>query len=226
MTAVPAFVKRFEITSNGQAHKNGVHKQSTNGHAPKKKPAKAAKAAPSKPVSDGRQGNGRFGAGNKFSRGNPFARKLAAARQVFAEVIDEEKLKELADSMFRRALYDPAMAKVLLSYVLGKPQMAPDPDALDIQEWEQLQKYPTMPEFLRTLYDALAPGVASESIVANLPKTVTEQLEHIQEALKEEGRKEDADEPTHLCKDVSALQTKRVYGTIRTPRYPRSPFGG
>ena len=87
------------------------------------------------PVTNDRQNNGTFAAGNQFGRGNPFARKVAAFRSALMEAVSEQDLKDIAGKLRDDAKAgDKAAAKLLFQYLIGKPQPAVDPDTLDAQE--------------------------------------------------------------------------------------------
>src|SRR5436190_23583314 len=82
-----------------------------------------------------RAANGQFGAGNKFGRGNPFARQMAALRATMMETVTHKDLKEMVHSLMIQACAgDVASCRLIFQYILGKPQPAPDPDRLDIEE--------------------------------------------------------------------------------------------
>jgi hypothetical protein len=86
-------------------------------------------------TSSGRQTNGQFAKGNQFGPGNPFARKCAAFRAALMEAVTEQDIKDIAVKLRDEAKSgDKAAVKLLFQYVIGKPQPAVDPDALDVQE--------------------------------------------------------------------------------------------
>jgi hypothetical protein len=114
---------------------NGTH------HAtPINTPAPDAKA----PAAEGgRDAHGRFGRGNAGGPGNPFARQVAALRTALLGRVTPEDVEAVADELIRQAKEgDLAAAKLLLSYTLGKPAPAVDPDTLDWQEWENYRRQP------------------------------------------------------------------------------------
>jgi hypothetical protein len=87
------------------------------------------------PSPSGRAANGKFAPGNKFGPGNPFARKCAAFRAALMEAVSEQDIHEIAVKLRDDAKAgDKAAVKLLFQYVIGKPQPAVDPDALDVQE--------------------------------------------------------------------------------------------
>ena len=103
----------------------------------------AAPASPA-PVANGngdRHSNGRFAPGNRAGTGNPFARQVASLRQALLDSVTEADLAEVAQALLARAKQgDVAAAKLLLSYLIGKPEPAPDPDKLDHREWQHYQE--------------------------------------------------------------------------------------
>ena len=87
------------------------------------------------PSTSGRESDGRFAKGNQFGPGNPFARKCAAFRAALMEAVTEQDIKDIAAKLRDDAKAgDKAAVKLLFQYVIGKPQPAVDPDALDLQE--------------------------------------------------------------------------------------------
>jgi hypothetical protein len=134
-------------------------------------------AAPSETESNGaapaknQDALGRFVAGNTCGRGNPFARRMASLRTSLLQVLTSERIQELGEKLYARALKgDCAAAKLLLVYSVGKPGSVVDPDTLDLQEWLHMLKFPTRAEVLATMLDAQDPALASEVIDGVLPK--------------------------------------------------------
>ncbi len=86
-------------------------------------------------TTSGRESNGQFAKGNKFGPGNPFARKCAVFRAALMEAVTEQDIKDIACKLRDDAKAgDKAAVKLLFQYVIGKPQPAVDPDALDLHE--------------------------------------------------------------------------------------------
>jgi len=85
----------------------------------------------------GREENGQFARGNGFGPGNPFARTVARLRQVAHRVVTEEELEQVFRALLEQAKqgHVPA-AKLVLSYTVGKPTTAENPDTVDHQELE------------------------------------------------------------------------------------------
>jgi hypothetical protein len=89
----------------------------------------------------GRASNGRFSKGNKGGPGNPFARQTATMRKAFVAEAGEEQMRAIARAMIEKASNgDVGAARLVCSYVMGRPTEAPDPDRLDEMEWQQWQR--------------------------------------------------------------------------------------
>jgi len=90
---------------------------------------------------EGRDANGRFTAGNRGGPGNPFKRQVAGIRQALIKSISEEEIHRVGRKLLELSLEGnvPA-AKLLFEYVIGKPLPAPEPDRLDVDEWEGFQE--------------------------------------------------------------------------------------
>lgn len=85
----------------------------------------------------GRGADGKFTKGNKGGPGNPYNRQVAAIRRALLNAVTPEEIHYLARSLIDRALEgNLAAAKLLLSYLIGKPAPAVDPDTLNQQEWQ------------------------------------------------------------------------------------------
>jgi hypothetical protein len=103
---------------------------------------------------------GRFRKGWRGGPGNPFCRKLAAHRSAFLEAIGADGVKRLAAKLHEWALAgDMDAARLVLSYAVGKPTEAPNPDTLDIEEWKMLLGSPDESQVLQAR-KRLHPGLA------------------------------------------------------------------
>lgn len=101
----------------------------------------AAPTSPAPTANGNHQPNGRFAPGNRAGTGNPFARQVAALRQALLDSVTAADVAEVAQALLARAKQgDVAAAKLLLSYLVGKPEPAPDPDKLDHEEWQHFQE--------------------------------------------------------------------------------------
>jgi type II secretory pathway pseudopilin PulG len=120
-----------------------------NGHAHPAAPPSGPDAKPQAP-DGGRDAHGRFAEGNRGGPGNPFARQVAALRSALLARVTPQDGGDVAEALLRQAKGGSlAAAKLLLSYTLGKPGPAVDPDALDLHEWELYRRAPDpSPELL------------------------------------------------------------------------------
>src|SRR5262245_42462087 len=130
---------------------------------------------PPSPNTTGRDAQGKFTRGDSGGPGNPFARQVARFRKVLLDSLTDEDLRAIAARFIELAKEGnvPA-AKLLLSYTLGKPAEAVEPDQLNVQEWDLFKREATMagetpgliatpdPSFPLALVRAARPGVASD----------------------------------------------------------------
>jgi hypothetical protein len=83
---------------------------------------------------NGRNSNGQFAKGNPGGPGNPYARHVARLRASLIEAVGDG-LKDIVQGMVTAAKGgDVAAAKLLLSYLLGKPTVSIEPDYIVIHE--------------------------------------------------------------------------------------------
>jgi hypothetical protein len=88
-----------------------------------------------------RDARGRFVRGNIGGPGNPFARQTAALRKAFLSQCTEEYMLKLAATVMAKSLEgDMAAAKLALTYFVGKPTEATNPDRLDVEEWKLMKE--------------------------------------------------------------------------------------
>ncbi len=98
-------------------------------------------AGPSVNGLNGRDEHGRFAKGNAGGPGNPFARQVGRLRQVLLNAATPERMERIAGKMMELAeAGDVQAAKLVLSYVVGKPAEAVNPDTLAVEEVEQLKR--------------------------------------------------------------------------------------
>src|SRR5262249_18588101 len=75
----------------------------------------------------------------------------AALRQALLDAATPERMRALAERLFQLAESgDVTAAKLLLSYLIGRPAIAADPDRLDVEE-VALRKQGLTPEEIRLL---------------------------------------------------------------------------
>ena len=127
------------------------------------------------PRGDGRAPDGKFARGNQCARGraNPFARHVGELRRAFIEASTPAKLQELVESLYRRASFDMAAARLLLLWTLGKPGEAVNPDTLDLAEFRLLSEWPSVFEAKGT-FPRMEPGAAAEALQAGALRTAEE----------------------------------------------------
>jgi hypothetical protein len=124
---------------------------------------RASPTPPDPPASD-RDGAGRFRAGCRPGPGNPFAKRVASLRKALLESVGEVDVARLGKKLLDQALAgDVAAAKVLLSYLVGKPADAVDPDRVALEAWRIVLAWPTLAEVLATT-GAVPPEAAAEVI--------------------------------------------------------------
>jgi hypothetical protein len=85
----------------------------------------------------GPEPDGRCATGKPDSPGNPFARQVAALRWEALAAVSPANVRAILAKMTELALAgNVAAAKLVLAYSIGKPAPAPNPDRLDIEEWQ------------------------------------------------------------------------------------------
>ena len=95
-------------------------------------------------MSDGRNLNGHFAAGNKIGRGNPGNKRLAELRRALLDCVTPEQVKDVGNALYKQALDgDVHAAKVWLEFVIGKPCQAveiavAEPTGLDLYSLTKL----------------------------------------------------------------------------------------
>jgi hypothetical protein len=98
-------------------------------------------AADAPATAAGRGPGGRFAKGNPGGTGNPFARQVAALRQAALAAITPDQVRAILAKMAELALAgDVQAAKLVLAYAIGRPAAAPDPDRLDVEEWNHFKE--------------------------------------------------------------------------------------
>ena len=120
--------------------------------APAPEPAKEA---------EGRDRKGKFVKGWKGGPGNPFARKVAKLRAALLDAVGEDDVAAVARKLVLKARGgNTEAAKLLLSYVVGRPAEAPDPDRADLDELRLARELPT-PREVASLTGRLVPEDAA-----------------------------------------------------------------
>jgi hypothetical protein len=113
---------------------------------------------------------GRFARGNKSGPGNPFARQSAALRQALMSAVTPQDIADVAAKLMEKAKQgDVSAAKLVLSYTLGKPTPAIDPDTLDQQELKTLADNHVSLDDLQCVVQRLPVGMILGLLDAVLP---------------------------------------------------------
>jgi len=117
------------------------------------------------PSTGGRDGRGRFAAGNRFGRGNRHFRAIARLRMAVAQAVTADDVLRVLRALADRAVAgDIEAAKVYLERVLGRPMAEPpDPDraalhALYLREERQRLEAELRREERRQRMDLFDPG--------------------------------------------------------------------
>jgi len=86
---------------------------------------------------------GRFVRGNRAACGNAFGRQVAERRRAIVAAVSAEDVGRVARKLYDLSLGgDVAAAKVLLTFVVGRPQPAPNPDLVDLEELAIVRQFP------------------------------------------------------------------------------------
>jgi hypothetical protein len=131
----------------------------TNGVPVKRNPPGARGSAVPPPTPNGHIGdkNAPTPAENRFTRpGNPFGRRVAQLRQAAVEAIAPDDVRAIMGKMIELGRAgNTRAAKLVLAYGIGTPVPAPNPDRLDVEEWNHFKETAPM---VNELGDLLTPG--------------------------------------------------------------------
>jgi hypothetical protein len=122
------------------------------------------------PAPSGRASDGRFAAGNAGGPGNPHARHCARMLALLRASISDEELVAIIRMLVRKACEgDVSAAKLIMSYKLGEPAQAPNPDEIDRDEWEHYQKDTIKLEQVQQVLGSLPSSVGNDIARTTLP---------------------------------------------------------
>jgi hypothetical protein len=163
----------MHATANGQVEAHRRNGRVIPKGTPAAPPLSPVKTAP--PPADGQSdaqpaagqdpATGRFLPGNKCAKGNPHYCRAAALRSAFASAITEDEIRQLARTLYEQAKAgDTTAAGLLLSYAIGKPGPAPDPDRCDLDEFRLLADHPSRAEVLVALLDSVNPAAVTQAL--------------------------------------------------------------
>ncbi len=127
-------------------------------------------ATAEKTPEEGRDSNGKFTAGNRGGPGNPHARHCARMLEIFRNSISEEDFIRVVRKLLEKAeAGDTSAAKILVSYVVGKPLPAPHPDSIDRDEWDHYQNDAMKQRELAVVMNSLPTHVGNDVARVALP---------------------------------------------------------
>ena len=122
------------------------------------------------PEKSGRDAMGRFAPGNQGGPGNPFGRLMGMLRCALVRRIKAEQVEAIADVLIEKAKAgDVAAAKLVLSYGIGKPTEAVNPDTLDLAEWDIYRRGPVSLDDLRGIVEGIPLDVAGPLVRTTKP---------------------------------------------------------
>jgi hypothetical protein len=144
-----------------------------------------------------RDERGRFRKGHKFARGNPFHRRTAALRRSISGVVSLQDVRELARTLYRAAMGgDMVAARLLLAYLVGRPERTVDPDAVDVEEWRLCQQKPVAYADVIRAWQCLPADFASKLLQRMWPAMMSDLTKGIEKIVAGEGpRKAGAEGP-------------------------------
>ena len=142
---------------------------------------------------DGRDQRGRFAKNNKGGPGNPFARQTAQMRKVMLECVSEDDLRQVVAAVLVKAKQgDLGASRLVLSYVVGKPGPAVDPDRLDVEEFALYQAETIgSPEMLRPI-QGMSAGLACDLLRSMLPVLDRQHSQHYVHMVRQAEAAEEA----------------------------------
>ena len=112
-------------------------------------------------ASHAREADGRFAKGNRGGPGNPYARQVAELRKRMLNAVKPEDLEEIMVAMARKAKEGNVQAaKLVVSYVVGKPLESLNPDRIDQDEWRNMQEDSDMMRQIDLLINTPEPALA------------------------------------------------------------------
>ncbi|CAN5156206.1 hypothetical protein BH10PLA2_BH10PLA2_26900 [soil metagenome] len=141
----------------------------------------------------GRDAGGHFPKGNAGGPGNPHARHCANMLTLFRSCIDAQRLEALI-----KVLYDKAYAgdlgaiKLIVSYSIGKPTHAPQPDGIEHDEWKRFQETAVRQQAVTELLSTLPSNLVNDIVRTTWPAAATTWAENLGRQLQ--GKEAPADQ--------------------------------
>ena len=143
--------------------------ESKQGNEPQPTLTEEQAASPEAPSKD-RDPQGRFAAGNSGGPGNPHARHCARMLEVFRNTVSVEAFANIVRKLIEKAeAGDTSAAKIIVSYVVGKPLSAHHPDTIDRDEWDHYQKDAMNDKEMKLVMSALPTHVGNDIARVSLP---------------------------------------------------------
>jgi hypothetical protein len=132
------------------------------------------------PALPGRTADGRFAKDNPGGPGNPHARHCARMLALLRASISDEEMVAIIRALVAKAVEgDIGAAKLIMSYKLGKPAPAPNPDEIDRDEWEHYQRDTINFEDVQQVLGSLPSSVGNDLARTALPVMTQTQKEEI-----------------------------------------------
>ena len=151
---------------------------------------------------------GHFRPGNPGGPGNPFARYTAEMREAFVNRASKERLERIADKFLDLAEQGNVQAaKLVLSYVIGKPLPAHEPDKMDADEWQGYQNTAVMKGQAAALCNAGEPDFHLRTVRVMRPivtQMMQKQLPDVANESPEDKEKREAAEAAEVERILSS----------------------
>jgi hypothetical protein len=138
---------------------------------------------------------------------------MASLRKAFAESATPERVKQLADKLHERAMAgDVVSAKLWLSYAIGRPAEAPDPDVVDsgLAEWELLARHPSRWAVARALVDDLPAAQAVAFLRNKLAQLAADDRAALDRLIADLGGSEDVDDMDEDTAAAAVVAVKQI----------------
>ncbi len=172
----------------------------------------------------GRDSRGRFTKNNPGGPGNPFARQTARLRQVMLDEVSEDDLRDIVKALKQRAREgDTAAAKLVLTYCIGRPAAAVDPDSLDVQEVKHYQEQAVDPTMMQTLIRRVPADLACVLLEVGIEAARRTMTGHLDEQMRQRFPQDYQEEPQPA--QEQAAKPHQAPAKPKTPDQDR-PAGG
>ena len=172
-----------------------------------------------------RDDKGRFGKGNRGGPGNPFARQTAKLRQAALEAVSGDDIHEIIEALKEKAKKgDVAASKLLLSYTIGKPTTAADPDTLNQHEFQTIvNNHVTSMDSTSQVIQGMPIDALLTILRTLIPVLLTSKLKLAKEVLTAPPEEDDDDVPELILESAlhaAAGATENAKATARNDNIP------